>query len=184
MTEIKEDKNRDQLLPITPETKIGALLDTYPDLEPILVDMAPEFAKLKNPVLRKTIAKVATLKQAADLGKIPLGRMINTLRCAAGQPEMQNADDEPRGKESSVPKWVEQGTIGKTLDARPLLERGEHPVKQVMQELGDLQEGTLYELITPFLPAPLIDMAKSKGFKSWTREDEPDLYRTFFASNK
>ena len=45
---------------ITPKTKVGELLDAYPELEPVLMGLAPAFNKLKNPVLRKTIGKVAT----------------------------------------------------------------------------------------------------------------------------
>jgi hypothetical protein len=40
---------------ISPETKIGALLEKFQDLEKPLLEMAPEFKKLKNPVLRKTM---------------------------------------------------------------------------------------------------------------------------------
>ncbi len=42
---------------ITPEMKIGALLDAYPDLEKILIEIAPTFAKLSDPALRKTICR-------------------------------------------------------------------------------------------------------------------------------
>ena len=44
-------------LPIGPETTIGALLEAYPELEGILVEMAPAFAKLRNPVVRRTVAQ-------------------------------------------------------------------------------------------------------------------------------
>lgn len=43
---------------ISPETKIGALLDRFPNLERALLEMAPEFKKLRNPILRKTVAKI------------------------------------------------------------------------------------------------------------------------------
>ncbi len=48
---------------ITPKTKIYDLLEAYPELEDLLISMAPEFVKLKNPLLRKTIAKVANISQ-------------------------------------------------------------------------------------------------------------------------
>ncbi len=50
---------------ITPQTKVKELLDAYPELEPVLIDMAPAFKKLRNPVLRRTIARVTSIKQAA-----------------------------------------------------------------------------------------------------------------------
>jgi hypothetical protein len=43
---------------ISPKTKIYELLEAYPQLEETLIALAPPFKKLKNPVLRKTIAKI------------------------------------------------------------------------------------------------------------------------------
>jgi hypothetical protein len=57
-------------LVITPKTKIQDLLVAYPALEEVLIELAPPFQKLKNPVLRKTIARVTSLSQAASVGGI------------------------------------------------------------------------------------------------------------------
>ena len=53
---------------ISPKTKVGELLDAYPELEQLLMAMSPAFEKLKNPVLRRTVAKVATLQQISVAG--------------------------------------------------------------------------------------------------------------------
>ena len=74
-----------QALLITPKTRVGELLDTYPELEPVLMDLAPAFKKLQNPVLRRTVGKVATLQQAAALGNVSISEIINTLRQEVGQ---------------------------------------------------------------------------------------------------
>jgi len=42
---------------ITPQIKVAELLETYPQLEEVLIDLSPTFKKLKNPVLRRTIAR-------------------------------------------------------------------------------------------------------------------------------
>ncbi|MFH0843803.1 MAG: DUF1858 domain-containing protein [Bacteroidota bacterium] len=52
-----------QLL-ITPKTKVLQLIETFPELEEVLINAVPAFEKLKNPVLRKTVARIATLQQA------------------------------------------------------------------------------------------------------------------------
>ena len=65
---------------ITPETKVGELLNNYPQLEDTLITIAPVLKKLKNPVLRRTVAKVTSLRQAAKVGNVPLADMINRLR--------------------------------------------------------------------------------------------------------
>ncbi len=65
---------------ITPQTKIGELLDTYPELESVLIDLAPAFKKLQNPILRKTVARVTSVRQAAAIGKLPVDVVVNKLR--------------------------------------------------------------------------------------------------------
>ena len=52
--------------------------------------MAPGFKRLKNPVLRHTVAKIATLKQAAAVGGIELNEMISILRKTVGQDELDS----------------------------------------------------------------------------------------------
>lgn len=168
---------------ITPETRIGALLDSFPHLENFLMEMSPAFAKLRNPILRKTVAKVATLRQVAQIGNIPLGTMINSLRSAAGLEGSAVAESE-RSDGADEPGWVKSLKIVKTLDARPMLEAGEHPIGEVMKELGALKSGEGFILVTPFLPAPLIDMARSKGYENYTRVEKDDLFKTYFRTKE
>ncbi len=163
---------------ITPETRVGALLDAYPELEEKLVAMAPAFAKLRNPVLRKTVAKVTTLRQAAKVGKISLGALINTLREEVGQSGGTFADDSNSAGEP--PTWFDERRVTETLDGRPLIEAGERPLDNVMSTLDRLQSEDILELTTPFEPAPLIDLAKQKGHRVWCREESPEVFRTYF----
>jgi hypothetical protein len=139
-------------------------LDAYPEVENILLEMSSGFAKLKNPILRRTVAIVANLRQAAELGKVPLGKLINLLRQAVGQDEWWENISEDSNKKAGIPTWVSAGKINKSIDARSMLDAGEQPVTLVLKELSLLPEGKLVELITPFLPTPLIDLAKKKDF--------------------
>jgi uncharacterized protein (DUF2249 family) len=81
---------------------------------------------------------------------------------------------------AEAPGWFEPSHITVTLDARPLLEAGEHPVQRVLSECRALKAGEIYELITPFLPAPLIENARKQGLRAWSREEGEDVYRTYF----
>lgn len=45
---------------ITPSVTAHELLEAYPELEDVLIGIAPPFKKLKNPLLRKSVAKMAT----------------------------------------------------------------------------------------------------------------------------
>jgi uncharacterized protein (DUF2249 family) len=176
-----EGTGRPKASDITPETRVGALLDRFPELEGELLSMSPEFERLRNPVLRKTVAKVATLRQVAQVGKVPLAELINRLRAAAGLEGAELAEAEAgTGEPAATPGWFSPGAVAKSLDARPLLSAGIHPMGQVMKDLSTLDEGQIYELVTPFLPAPLIDMAKGKGYRTWSRTEAGGVVRTYF----
>ena len=61
---------------ITPKTRIYDLLKAYPELEETLIGSAPEFKKLRNPVLRKTITRITNISQAAIIGGTEANRAI------------------------------------------------------------------------------------------------------------
>jgi DUF438 domain-containing protein len=59
--------------------KINDLLKEHPELLDFLVKKWPTFKKLKNPVLRKTIGKMATLNQAAAMAGIDVSTLITGI---------------------------------------------------------------------------------------------------------
>jgi hypothetical protein len=167
---------------INPETKIATLLKDFPQLEETLIALSPAFGKLRNPFLRKTIAKVATLRQAVLIGNVSLGEMINTLRKSAGLNPLEDVSESVDSSSLLEPEWLKGNIPAITLDARPIIESGEHPLNQVLSGLEILGKGEIYLLITPFLPAPLIDVAKSKGFLAHSKSETEDLVKTYFIS--
>ncbi len=157
---------------ITPETKVGTLLEHFPHLEETLLTLSPEFKKLRNPILRKTIARVATLRQVAAVGKISLAEIINRLREEAGIEGRVVDNDAADSRSKNRPSWFDAAKVVKSLDARPLLERGEQPMNRVFHDCKNLLPGEIYELITPFLPSPLIAQAEKQGYAVWTAEEK------------
>ena len=146
---------------ITPKTKVLQLLEAYPQLESVLIGIVPAFKKLQNPVLRRTVAKVASLQQAAAVGGIRTEELINRLRREVGQDLY--AEGAGAAYNTTKPGWFDAEQIARELDARPLLAAGEQPVNQVMADFAVMAAGTIYKLSAPFLPAPLIDKGTSLG---------------------
>lgn len=168
---------------ITPETKIGALLEQFPQLEPVLLELSPAFKKLQNPILRKTIARIATLQQVAQIGNISLAMLINRLRQEVGLTGEVDELAETGAASGTPPAWFDSAKIVQSLDARPMLEAGEHPMTRVLNDLHQLQVGEIYELITPFVPAPLIDLAGKNGYRAYCRTESAEVVRTYFQMN-
>lgn len=166
---------------ITPNTKIFELLEAFPKLEERLIEWAPVFEKLRNPFLKKTIARVTSLSQAAKVANLAAAELVNRLRAEVGQAPLQIAMESSAAAEPPV--WFKSGTIVKTIDARPMLERGEHPVGMVLQEVETLKEGEILELITGFVPAPLIEKVEAKGCRSWTLQRGGEFKNYFCRKN-
>jgi len=169
----------DSKLYITPRTKVAELLNHYPELEDELVAMTPAFEKLRNPVLRRTVARVTTLQNAAKIANIQVTEMVNTLRAKVGQEKMEGID-EGEFAQGAVPTWFKEDRIVNRLDARELIEKGEHPLGQVISEVASMVKGDIYELTTPFLPAPLIEKVVSMGYDKWTKQESSELFCTYF----
>lgn len=167
---------------ITPKTKIFDLLEAYPELEDILIGMAPQFKKLTNPVLRKTITKITNLNQAATIGGLNVEELINNLRKEVGQSNI-GAINEHDNINTKQPDWFKESAIINTIDIRDMLHAGEHPVHEVMAEIKKLQDDKILKVIAPFIPAPLIDKSLSLGYKHWLDKKTEDEIYIYFINN-
>jgi hypothetical protein len=168
----------DELL-ILPTTKIAALLDRYPQLEEVLIELAPPFKKLKNPFLRRGVAHVASLRQAAAVAGLPVAKVVNTLRAAVGQPPIpSDAADERAAYFFAQPDWFDAARIVHSID-ESAADPDKMPIAEVLQRATLLQAGEILELVTHYLPAPGIDVMKSKGYRVWSSQSAPEVIRTF-----
>lgn len=155
-------------MPITPETKVAELLDVYPELEQVLIDAAPAFSKLKNPVLRRTIARVTTLSRAADVAGITARELVSRLRDAAGiakhEVDVPTDLDDTLVDEGPAP-WVDAARVRWTVDADRMLEAGQEPISEVSRRAGTLDGDDLGLIRSSFRPAPLIELLEGRGFR-------------------
>ena len=145
---------------ITAKTKLNDLLTAYPKLEEKIIQVAPAFKNLKNPVLRRTVGRLATIEKVVLIGGIDQTTFINLLRREVGQPELKPDKLEtmeiPHPIKSGEPGWID-GEVQFTVNGAELLAKGEVPVNHINALLPALSEGKLILLVTDFLPAPMID---------------------------
>jgi hypothetical protein len=164
---------------ITPKTKIYDLLEAYPGLEETLIALAPEFRKLKNPVLRKTIARITNIGQAAVVGGLNVEEMVNRLREAAGQGAVSIISEGGQKYTTEKPAWFSEDSVISTIDIRVMLNRGEQPVHEVLAAAKLLAAGQILRIIAPFIPAPLLDKTLSLGFLHWVNDAGDGSFRVY-----
>lgn len=168
-----------QHIDLNPSTTVYELLEAYPELEDKLIDLAPPFKKLKNPMLRKSVAKIATLTHIASVANIPLIGLINMILTETGQPPTETLYGEidyfvPQ------PDWFSEEKIKATVVEGETDEKDKMTLIAVFKEADNIESGEIVELITTFLPAPGIETMKAKGNKVWTTKVDSNTIKTYF----
>jgi hypothetical protein len=169
-------------LEITPAVTVHALLEAYPELEEVLIGMAPPFKKLRNPFLRNSVAKVATIKHISSVGNIPLNDLLDTLREAVGQSLSTKSyvDQQYFGEQ---PEWFAAEKISLSIDQDKTADKDTMTLVAILSEAKNVRQGEIIELVTSFLPAPGIDILKSKGYSVWTHKVNDNLIKSYFLKN-
>jgi hypothetical protein len=153
---------------ITPQTKVGDLLAAYPALEEILIAQSPHFARLRNPILRRTVGKVATLQAAAMTGGVEVVQLVRVLREAVGQDTSDIAATPATAAAGSRPAWIDDGRVIAAFDVDEILNGGEHPLTRVTVALRGAAAGDVVHLTSPFRPEPLLEKLAADGYRAFT----------------
>ena len=180
---------------VTGTMKIKEVVKLGPTMIDAFTWLAPEFERLRSPVLRKAMANRFTVEQAARVAKLPLTEVLYVLNLAAGadaavlQAEMDQLPDAARRnvpqEEPRRPKQLaglgDDNPRVLALDLMPLAERKEDPLPVIMRGLRSLTVDRDVLLLThPFDPIPLRDLLAHRGYASWAEERKPDHWYIYF----
>jgi hypothetical protein len=163
---------------ITLDTKIADLLNDYEGMKDILISINPKFKKLNNPVLRRTLAKLAGVKQAAIVGGMEPMDLLNQLRVAVGQEPLSSSDEQIRPQTKEAPEWINNKPL-EVLDVSVLLDNEENPLAKANLILLKANVGDIVALKSDFLPQPLIDEFEKKGYDVYCQENSSSEYITY-----
>ena len=158
-------------------TKVYDLLKNHPELLNVLINLSPRYNKLKNPILKRTITRFASLRQASYLGGLSPEKLINILRAEVGQNPI--TDDEKTIELSMErPSWAKEENIN--INATQLLEENKNPFVVMNQVYKKLKIGEVVLLESDFIPSPLIDeMRKKEAIVVVLNGDKESWYKTY-----
>jgi TusA-related sulfurtransferase len=163
---------------IGPETRVAELLEAHPEAEEILIGMASQFKALKNPVLRRTVARVATLEQAAKVGGLQVRELVLKLRQALGVDGGGEIVETDGVVSLEAPAWVSLDAET-NIDGGAMLDAGETPIARASAALAEMSSGEILVVSAPFQPAPLIDSLRAKGHDVYAREESDTTWRVW-----
>lgn len=163
---------------ITLETKIADLLNDYEDMKNILIKINPKFKKLNNPVLRRTLAKIAGVKQAAVVGGMDPIDLLNQLRSAVGQTPLLQDTITKEDENLKTPAWTKTNPKT-TLNANELLNKEKNPLAQAHKILKKFDKDDILAIEADFKPQPLIEEFIKSGYEVYCQEIDQNNFITY-----
>jgi uncharacterized protein (DUF2249 family) len=173
---------------ITARDCIADVLARDEALVEVLVSTSAHFARLRNRALRRAMARLVTVEQAARIAGVDpdllLGRLNAALGYPAATPPAPPAEPEPAGQpaEAPVPAFLAEipPTLTLDLDVRDDLRAGREPFGRIMAGVRALPAGGVLRLRAPFEPAPLYEVLGQRGLGHWTERIAADDWRVWF----
>jgi uncharacterized protein (DUF2249 family) len=171
----------------TEDTVVADAIQRDPEVLERLIALSAKFARLRNPVVRRTMARLATLADAARIAGLPVCRVVSAANGAAdAAPEVVvAAESAGPDKAEGRPDWfclVDEAGAAR-LDVRPILNAGKDPLLRIMAVARTVRDGGALIIDAPFDPAPLRRVLARKGFVSHAMGVTPDLVRVCFLRN-
>ena len=163
---------------ITMSTTVAELLNEYEGMKDILIEINPRFKKLNNPVLRRTLAKVATVKQAAIVGGMKPTELLNKLRQKVGQKPL-DVDKSMDKLDIDLDDDIALIPPKETIDANQLLSEDKNPLAIVFNKLKSYNSGEVIKITSDFKPEPLIEEFIKKGHKVFCKELSETEFETY-----
>ena len=133
-----------------------------------------------------TIEKYANsgvdIKDFAKIGKISTNDFLKQVESFGFEVEYTLDKESTEDKESAEnsDKVNEENLNIVALDVRPVIASGADPFNEIMEAVKMLKPKETLKIINVFVPIPLVNVLKGKGFKSWTNTIKSDLHHTFF----
>lgn len=164
--------------------RVASVLARAPELVDVFANASPAFEKLRNPILRKTMARLVTVEQAARIAGIETQALLEKLNHAIGEAA---PPDEPLA--SSLPTEPSQAPAGLfdtpasdivDLDVREDLRQGREPFSTILKTVRELGAAKVFRLRAIFEPVPLYNVLAKQGFLHFTERLADDDWRVWF----
>jgi len=168
------------------DDRVSAVLARSPALLEVFLQTSPSFSMLKNPMARRTMAKLVTIEQAARVAGIEAQVLLARLNAALGEapsaPPEEAEAKAPAPPPAAPPPGLLETPAAQVadLDVRDDLRAGKEPLRQILEAVRALPEGHVFRLRAIFEPAPLYDVLAKQGFGHFTERFEKDDWRVWF----
>jgi hypothetical protein len=192
-------------VPVAATDRVSDVIARDDALVEVFVRAAPHFAKLRDRAMRRVMARLITVEQAARTAGIAPEKLVRDLNSALGIAERASSsrsstakNGEPEGSTTPGPGGRGQPRIGvreladaasptrptgapvRELDVRDDLRTGNEPFSKIMAAVAALGDHEILRLRTTFEPVPLLTVLGKRGFVHESEEHGADDWSTWF----
>lgn len=164
----------------TETTVVADAIKADPAIVDRLIELDPTFRKLKNPALRKVMARLANLGDAARIAGVPLETLLAVANNEAIPERVSPVRDAPES--TTRPEWLTDKALTESprIDVRPMLATGGDPLGEVLRCARTVATGGLLIVEAPFDPRPMRRVLAAKGFVDHAEKLSQDHWRIAF----
>jgi uncharacterized protein (DUF2249 family) len=174
--------------PIQASDRVSDVLARDEALVEVFVRQSPHFTKLRNRALRRVMARLVTVEDAAKIAGIAPAGLVGELYAALGLAPARGAAP-PAGAagQTALESVRTQSGAGRPaaapvveVDVREDLRAGREPFSKIMAAVSGLASGEVLQLRATFEPAPLYAVLGKRGFVHETHNDGPEDWSVYF----
>lgn len=166
------------------DDRVAAVLARDERLLDVLVSASPAFERLRSGALRRTMAKLVTVAQAARIAGVDADALVERLNRALdggtpGAPSLPRAAATP---EPAIPAAFLATPAERIvdLDVREELRAGREPFRAILEAARSVPSGGVLRLRAIFEPAPLYAVLGRQGFAHATEALGAEDFRVWF----
>jgi len=140
----------------------------------LFVSFSPHFERLRNPVMRRVVAGMVTVEQAATIGGVPTATVLDALNAALGiAPAAATDTSDATPTPPSTMHRRPSDRIVVEVDVREDLRAGREPFLRIMSALRTVGDDLL-RIRATFEPVPLVSVLAQRGFECETEQHAAD----------
>jgi uncharacterized protein (DUF2249 family) len=176
--------------PIVAGDRVSDVLARDESLVEIFAGVAPPFAKLRNRAMRRIMARLVTVEQAARMGGVSTDVLLRSLNAALGArsdlgthtlPTPSAGGMTPDEACRAYPSDAHPSHAAMVeLDVRDDLRAGREPFSRIMAAVSTLADDRVLHLRTTFEPVPLYAVLGKRGFHHEAMADAADDWSVWF----
>jgi hypothetical protein len=156
--------------PIRSTDKVSDVLARNESLVDVFVRLSPAFTKLRSATMRRVMARLVTVEQAARMAHLSPEVVVDELNAALGTTPSTPGDAPATVHVEPPPASIDGDTHPPLadvveLDLRAQLRAGVEPFSTIMDTVAKLARGDVLLLRAIFEPVPLFSVLGKRGFR-------------------